>query len=142
MVDYLSSTDAVRKLARSVVEQDFEDDEIQPHQKAAYSWLRTKTGKKVWDADNDIEYHAGVEAETHAAAVFVLNHEAGLSLELPGVQHLWMIAKELLDTIVGSTVSDVAGEESDQIESTPILDWGRNPDVRPPNKLKKFRRGG
>jgi hypothetical protein len=101
-----------------------------------------KTGKKVWNT-TDIEYYSGVEAEQHFAAVFVLNYEAGISMALPGVQHLWNVATELLQTIVDSTVSDTtgAGDESDQIESTPILDWGRNPDVPPPNKLHKFRRG-
>ena len=139
-LEYIGSTAEVRRLSQNVVEADFDDLQIIPHQKAAYSHIKMKTGKAVWNP-TDIEYHSGVEAEQHFAAVFVLDYEEGINMALPGVQHLWTVANELLQTIVDSTASPGAGTESDQIERTTWRDWGHNPDVRPPNKLKQFRRG-
>jgi hypothetical protein len=143
MVDFLSDWTKVRKLARSVVPADFNQTQIESEQGSAASWIdsRLHIVTDSWLTTNPA-YKMRVKAEQILAAIYVLNYEGTGGPELAGIQLLWdefnAMFLDLKDSIDIPGGQDTEGGGIDRI---PFRDWGRNPDIPPPNKMAKARRG-
>lgn len=130
-VDYISVTQEVRELARSVVTVDFTDPEIIRYQYMRYSQIRTMTQNDNW-VETDREFGALQLIETKLAASDIMEHYG-----TPQDVALWqairesalMELKQTIDYMTTSTV-DVSGT----IIETPYKSWNLNPDAPIPTR--------
>lgn len=130
-VDYISLTQEVRELARSVVTVDFTNDEIIRYQYMRYSQIRTMTQNDNW-LESDREFGALQLIETKLAASDIMEHYG-----TPQDVALWqairesamMELKQTIDYMTTSTV-DVSGT----IIETPHKSWNLNPDAPIPTR--------
>lgn len=83
MVDplFIGDTATVRRLARSVVTDDFSDPQIIEEQKAAYSKIIIATQKSDWTIGVDNRFYAIRKAEEQLAAAFILEYYGDGSAE-------------------------------------------------------------
>jgi hypothetical protein len=100
MVDFISVTDLVRRLARNVIAQDFTDAQIVFEQKAAYAKIGTATGKFDW-VNTDPRFPHVQKIEEQLAAKYILEHYgAGSPEEVNWINYWDTQTKEGLKEIV------------------------------------------
>lgn len=135
-MSFISDTDEVRRLARNVVVEDFDDTQIESYQVKEYSLIRTLTDKDDWDSA-DREFGALQLIETSLAAADVIRHYG--NPEDPSVVNAWQAMRQStlmdLDKIVDNldTEADTAETEVD-IGRTDFKGWTKA-GTEPPNRL-------
>ena len=132
--DYISITDEVRELARSVVDSaiDFTDDEIIRYQFMSYSQIRTATDYDTW-IPTDREYGALQVVETELAASYIIEHY-GTAADIALWQSMRESAMTMLTKLVDNMQTDT-GTAAGDIRQTAYKSWNLNTVVRPPNRL-------
>lgn len=129
---FISVTNEVRELARSVVSADFTNDEIIRFQYMRYSGIQTFTDKADWDS-LDREYGMLQLIETKLAASDIIEHYGTVN-DIAIWQAMRESAlselKELVDNMDTST-----GTESGSIFETESKSWNLNTDIAEPNRL-------
>jgi hypothetical protein len=111
MVDFISDTNLVRRLARNVLVADFSDAQIQNEQKAAYSYIIIKTNKSDWDTlpVTDKRGPAIQKAEAQLAAKYILEHYgSGTAEEMNWISYYDTQANNVLTAIIESGVTEEA----------------------------------
>ena len=73
VVEFISDTDEVRRLARSVPTNDFDNDQIILQQKAAYSGIQIDTHHEEW-VSTDPGFYKIQKIEQQYAAAYVLEY--------------------------------------------------------------------
>ena len=100
MVDFISDTASVRRLARNVLAADFNDPQIEKEQRAAFSKIGTKTGKFDW-ALPDPRFYDIQKLEEQQAASYVLQHYgSGKAEEMAMIQYWDGQVKDGLQEVV------------------------------------------
>jgi len=130
--DYISITNEVRELARSVVNADFTDDEIIRFQYMRYSGIRTDTDKDDWDS-LDREFGKLQLIETKLAASDLIEHY-GTANDIA----IWQAMRESALSELKELVENMdtgTGVETGSILETDYKSWNLNDAVSPPNRL-------
>jgi hypothetical protein len=130
-VDFISSTDEVRRLARKAVVGDFTDPEIESYQYKVYSLIRTMTDKDDWDP-LDREYGAFQLFETEIAAELIKQHYGTAQQSAAAetsLSSLFAEMQKLIDNIDTTIISSTS-----RIRHTPYKSWNLNPDVPVPRR--------
>ena len=132
MVDYISNTQDVRELARSVRATEFPDPEIIEEQKAAYNYICVYTHKFDW-VPTDPEYPAIQKLEAQLAKCYIIEHYTGGKYsEYLEVQKAYI--NTMLDKINENLVSPTF-EDEELITSTEYKSWNLNADTPYKSKL-------
>ena len=134
---YLSDTDDVRELSRSVLSSDFPDAEIIKEQEAAYSYIGIFTHKFDW-AVSDVEFPALQKLEAQLARAYILEHYGG-----PEYQNIIESIKADVNMALGiikDNMPTITTDESDTLERTDYKSWVLNPDLPFPSKLSSILR--
>ena len=132
MVDYISNTQDVRELSRSVRATDFPDPEIQEEQKAAYNYICIYVHKFDW-VPTDPEYPALQKLEAQLAKCYILEHFGGGRYN----DYINVLKAQInlaLDKIEANLVSPTI-EDEELITSTEYKSWRLNPDFPYKSKL-------
>ena len=135
LVDFISVTDEVRKLARRVVIGDWSDSEIQAWQQRRYSQIRTYTDYDVWNPA-DREFGSLQLIETKLAASDIIEHYGDVNT-IPVFQAMREEAmQELIATV--DNLETTTGDVSGSIMVTEPKSWNLNSELRPPNRLRNI----
>ena len=132
MVDYISNTQDVRELTRSVLATDFPDAEIVEEQKAAYNYISIYTHKFDW-VPTDPEYPSIQKLEAQLAKIYILEHYGG------GRYSEYIMAQKAmidasLDKIYEHLVTPTT-EDEELVTVTDYKSWNLNPDLPYTSKL-------
>ena len=133
MVDYISNTQDVRELARSVRTTDFPDAEIQEEQRAAYNYICVYTHKFDW-AVTDPEFYALQKIEAQLAKCYILEHYGG-GKYAEYVEAMKASLNDMLDKI-NENLETPTLEDEELITSTEYKSWVLNKDFPYISKLK------
>ena len=128
VVEYVSDTDQVRKLARNVLLTEFSDEQIQEEQKSAFTDIGLATQKYDWDI-NDLEFPSVQKLEQKLAAKYLIEYYGDGNPDQLHWMEMWTNdVKEGLMTLSsgmsGASSSDIIAE---QIERTTYKSWNLNP---------------
>lgn len=135
LVDFISVTDEVIKLARKVVAGDWTNEQVQEWQYRRYSEIRTATDKDDW-APTDREFGALQLIETKLAASDIIEHYGDMNT-IPIVQAMREgVMLDLKGILSYMTTSATAA--AGQIVSTTAKSWNLNKELRPPNRLRNI----
>ena len=107
VVNFLSVTADVERLARNVVDGDFDDPAIIKEQKAAYSRIAGKTHKYNWGEDNpsDPRLPTIQKAEQQLAASYIIEYfGSGLPEELDAIASLRLDAKDAITGLIEESI--------------------------------------
>lgn len=132
MVDYISTTQDVRELSRSVPISEWPDSEIIEEQKAAYNYISIYLHKSDWTS-TDFEYPAVQKAETQLASVYIKEHYK-TSSNYDKIEQEKMAIKEDLDNIKDNMES-LPVDEDNILTRTDYQSWILNPDLSFISKL-------
>jgi len=132
MVDYLSDTTECRRLARNVVTDDFDSNQIISYQQKEYSYIATMTDKDDWTS-TDREYGALQLIETRLVAADIIQHYGDVET-IPMWQAMRDDAKTELQMVIDNM--DTETSETDfLVDRTDFKGWGLNSSLTPPNRL-------
>ena len=121
--DFISDTDEVRRLARSVPTNDFTDPQIELQQKAAYSGISIDTHKSDWSV-SDPGFYKIQKIEQQYAAAYVLEYYGnGTAEELNMIASLRAGA----DADIAKVVASGTGAELDTTILTASSDYASYP---------------
>jgi len=132
MVDYISNTQDVRELTRSVLASDFPDSEIQEEQRAAFNYICIYTHKFDWTT-SDPEFYSIQKLESQLAKAYILEHYGGSKYYEYG-KSMQSYVDDALDKINENLVSPTF-EDEELITSTDYKSWILNPDEPFKSKL-------
>src|SRR5215510_6824935 len=140
LVDFISVTDEVIKLARKVVAGDWTPEEVQNWQYRRYSLIRTYTDKDDWQP-SDREFGSLQLIETKLAASDIIEHYGDVNA-IP----LWQAMRmEAMLSLAGSKPGGIVdnmetstGDAESQILQTEPKSWTLNPEQPIPNRLRRL----
>lgn len=136
--DFLSDTEECRRLARSVVDGDFIDEQIVPWQVYNFSIIASLTGKSNW-AITDVQYYAlkGIETEL-VAADLDMHYGDGSSASTDASQIRKAAALAELDKLITATGLGIGTEAAVGANmaaiQTSYKSWNLNLDAEIPRK--------
>jgi len=137
MVDYISVTQDVRELSRSVLASDFPNDEIIKEQKAAYSDISIILHKNDW-VSTDAEFPSIQKIEAQLAKAYIQEHYGG-----PDYYQIIKDTREdayhKLETIKDN-MSTVPTDEEDILTRTEFKSWNKNETIPYESKLSSVLR--
>jgi len=134
---HISDTTECRRLARNVVNADFNDTQIESFQDKEYSFIATMTDKDDWDS-GDREYGALQLIETRLVAADIIAHY-GDTDTIPIWQAMRADAMMML-TGSGGVIENMDTETAEtefMIDRTDFKGWGLNSAVSPPDRLNR-----
>jgi len=135
LVDFISVTDEVRKLARNVVTGDWTDAEIQNWQYRRYSQIRTYTDYDAWN-QSDREFGSLQLIETKLAASDIIEHYGDVNT----IQVYQAMREEAMMELVATVenLETTTGDASSSVLVTEPKSWNLNPAISPPNRLRNL----
>ena len=108
MVDFVSDTNLVRRLARNVLVADFTDPQIVNEQKFAYSKIGISTGKYDWAAPDPRFPHVQKLEEELAVMYILMHYGSGTPEELNWIAFYKDDVKEGLTQLVDESTDTEA----------------------------------
>lgn len=135
LIDYISVTDEVIKLARKVVAGDWTPEQVEEWQWRRYSQIRIATDYDNWQP-TDREFGSLQLIETKLAASDIIEHYGDVNT-IPIYQAM---REEAMKELVGTEdkLETATGEASSNILQTETKSWNLNNEVPPPNRLRKL----
>jgi hypothetical protein len=128
--DFISNTDEVIRLARNVVNADFNQQQVESYQYKEYSVIRTFSNKDDWE-ESDREYGAMQLIETRLAACDVMEHYGKSEAQMSAAYQLRKETMEMLNNTIDNSDTST-GEESEEIQVTARRSWNLNENVDVP----------
>ena len=134
VVEFISLTDECRRLARNVVNADFDNNAIISYQKKRFSRISTITDKDDWDSA-DREFGELQRIETELVASDIIEHYGTTD-----TIQIWTAMREYaekdLDKMVANMDTSVPEAETEaEVDRTEFKSWNKNPNVEVPNSL-------